>query len=124
MMNDRLGIAARGEAMAGALQRRPQQLKVIDLPVERDLNLAVLVPQRLRAACEIDYRQPTMSQRDFPPPTAAAPDAAPVRTAVAQAVGHSLDDCRLIGRRRALNISGDSAHAFRAARARARRDRS
>src|SRR5206468_10441421 len=100
VMNDRLGIAARGEAMSRALQRRSQQLKVVDLPVEGDLNRAVFVPQRLRPAFKVDDRQPPMPQRDFPPVAASAPNPAPIRAAMAQTAGHALDDFRLIGRRR------------------------
>ena len=56
-MNDRLGVATRAEAVAGALERSSQLDVVVDLAVEHHVDARVLVADRLPAALEVDEAQ-------------------------------------------------------------------
>ncbi len=57
-VDDRLGVAARAEAVAAGLQLGPQLGVVVDLAVEDDLDRTVLVGHRLVPPGEVDDAQP------------------------------------------------------------------
>src|SRR5262249_55511572 len=56
-MRDHLGVAARPEAMARALETLAQRAVVVDLPVADDQHVAALVRERLRAVLDVDDRE-------------------------------------------------------------------
>ena len=64
-VDDRLGIAPRTEAMAAGDQVATQLVMIVDLAVENDLDRAVLIPDRLLPAGDIDDREPAHAERDL-----------------------------------------------------------
>jgi hypothetical protein len=59
-----LGIGVRGEAMPFCLQLRTELDVIKDLPVKHNPQRAVLVPDGLLAAAEVDDAQPGASETD------------------------------------------------------------
>ena len=65
-VDEDLGVAAGGEAVAGALEIVPQRRVVEDLAVLHDVHGAVLGRDRLAAAGEVDDRQPPRGEGHRP----------------------------------------------------------
>ncbi len=61
-VDDNLGIGLRVECVAPALQLRAQFPVVVDLPIEHDLNAAILIGHRLMTGLQIDDTQPAHAQ--------------------------------------------------------------
>ena len=84
-VDDHLGVALGGEAMAAAQQVAPQLAEVVDLAVEDDDDRAVLVVDRLVAGLEVDDAQPL----DAEPHLALHVQAARIRPAVLEGRAHA-----------------------------------
>ena len=65
-VHEHFGVAARAEAVAGALELVHQLAVVVDLAVLHDDDGAVLVRDRLIAAGEVDDREPPRRDSDRP----------------------------------------------------------
>src|SRR5205823_1390310 len=66
-MDEDFGIGVmRGEFMAAADKLLTQLGVIVEFAVEHDADLAILVPHRLVAACNIDDRQPPMPEEHTP----------------------------------------------------------
>ena len=63
-VDEHLGVAARREAVPGALELVPQLAVVVDLAVLDDGDPAVLVGDRLVAGREVDDREPPGREPD------------------------------------------------------------
>src|SRR6266508_5574983 len=83
-VDEHLGVALRRKTMAASFQPGPELAVVVDLSVLNDLDRAVLVPDRLVAALEVDDGKAPRRERDGPV------DEAPlaVGAAVTQALAH------------------------------------
>ena len=64
-MDNDLRIRMRLEPMAEALQLLSQFDEIINLPVENNLNLPVLIPDRLPAATHVNNAEPTVPKPHF-----------------------------------------------------------
>src|SRR5262249_41689039 len=80
-MRDHLGVAARPETMARALETLAQRAVVVDLPVADDQHVAAFVRERLRTMLHVDDRE------------APAAEARPSLDDRAIAVGTAVDQC-------------------------------
>src|SRR5439155_692242 len=83
-MDDGLGITPRPKAMPAGDQVAPQVMVIVDLPIEDDLNGAILVGDRLLPAGDVDDRQPAHAERHLGGDEVAAV----VRAAVDDRVAH------------------------------------
>ena len=101
-----LGVARRSEAMPAPFERRAQLEVVVDLAVLDDLNGAVLVPDGLVAAGEVDDGETARRQSD----RAVDERARAVRAAVAQRLVHALERPRVDGASVERGESADPAH--------------
>ena len=106
-VHDHLGVAARGEPVALRLELGAQRAKVVDLPVEDDLDGAVLALLRLMPAGNVDDREPLMRE-DARAPVAAGKDDLPrlVRAAMPEQSGHGGAEARTLD----AEVAGDSTH--------------
>jgi len=105
-MQDGFGVAVRAVAVAGGFQGRAQSGVVEDLAVEDDLGRAVLVGHGLVAAGQVDDAEPAVSEGG----RRVQPDAAVVRSAVAEDVRHSPEDGFGAGIKPSLDEPRDAAH--------------
>jgi hypothetical protein len=101
-----LGVARRAEAVPAPFEGRPQLEVVVDLAVLDDLDRAVLVPDGLVAAGEVDDGKPARRQSD----RAVDERARAVRAAVAQRLVHGLERPRVDGASVERGESADPAH--------------
>ena len=101
-----LGVARRAEAVPAPLERRAQLEVVVDLAVLDDLDRAVLVPDGLVAAGEVDDGETARRQGD----RAVDERARAVRAAVAQRLVHGLERPRVDGASVERGESADPAH--------------
>ena len=97
-MDEHLGVAARREAVPGALELVPQLAVVVDLAVLDDRDPAVLVRDRLVARREVDDREPP--GREAPPTR---------RRKAPSGVGPAVDE-RRAHRREAAGVDGAAGH--------------
>ena len=106
-VDDHLGVALGGEAVALALQLPPQLDEVEDLPVEAEPHRAVLVGDRLEAVGDVDDAQPAVRETD----AVVAVQAVAVGSAMAEHRDHGrqgLEGNRCTPRRR--EKTSDAAH--------------
>ena len=104
-VDEHLGVAVRGEAVAGALELRAQLGVVVELAVLDDVNRAVLVRDRLVAGLQVDDREPAGSQSDRPFDEGAVA----VRASVKELRAHPRELLR-VGRPARRDDSADPAH--------------
>jgi hypothetical protein len=106
-VHDHFRVAVRAEPVAERFELALQLGEVVELPVVRDPERAILVRDRLLAARGIDDRQAAMPERG----RAIEEEAVAVGTAMAERSGHSAR--RALVRRCAVDAkqSRDSAHA-------------
>ena len=90
-MDDHLGVALGGEAVAVAAQAAPQLAEVVDLAVEHDGHRAILVVDGLVARDEVDHAQAL----DAEPDPVIEVQATSVRPAVRLRLAHALQDLAL-----------------------------
>src|SRR5213594_3486271 len=83
-VDDGLRITPRPKAMPAGDQVAPQVMVIVDLPIEDDLNGAILVGDRLLPAGDVDDRQPAHAERHLGGDEVAAV----VRAAVDNRVAH------------------------------------
>jgi hypothetical protein len=105
-MGEDLGVAARREAVAGALQLVAQRGVVEDLAVLHRVHAPVLGGDGLVAAGEVDDRQPARRQRD----RAVDQAARVVGPAMDQGRAHRLQRRRVDGRAVERGQPADAAH--------------
>ncbi len=91
-----LGIAASAKDSAEFLKFRAQRLEIVNLAVENYAVAAVGGMHRLRAALEIDDRQPGVPQRAAPP--GIEPVVLRIGPAMCQRRGHGADSRRQVFR--------------------------
>jgi hypothetical protein len=108
-VQDHLGVARRPERRALALQIASQGGVVVDLAVEDEARPAC-PEHRLRAALEVEDRQPPVGQAD--PPVRRDEDPLAVGPAVAQRLAHRQQDAIVdrAGRPAVLEDAGEPAH--------------
>src|SRR5437763_12819837 len=88
-MDQDLGIGMmRGEFVSAAHELPAELRMIVEFAVEHDADLAVLVPHRLVAACDIDDRQSPMPEEDMPDLVDIKTVA--IRPAMRQRGGHAL----------------------------------
>src|SRR6476619_1219839 len=80
---------------------------IVEFAVEHDADLAVLVPHRLVAACDIDDRQPPMPEEYTP--ELVDIKAVAIGAAMRQRAGHALE----VGAAAPSRKSGQPAHPIR-----------
>ncbi len=108
-MDEDLGVAARLQHVAGGAQLALEVEVVVDLAIEDDADRAVLVPDRLRAALEIDDAEPPHAERE--PVRRREVRARAVRPAVDDPAEHLAEQAlRFRLGKRTIDESCDAAH--------------
>src|SRR5262249_36218891 len=87
-VNEHLGVTLSAEDVSPGFQALSQLLKVVDLSVEHHLDRAVLVPQRLGPAAQVDDRQAAVDK----PQAWLVQVALRVGTAVGDGLTHRLEN--------------------------------